>query len=396
MREREVLHEVARDDGAAPVTPRPPPRAQPDARCARFVARPAGGTRPRDPGSDSSERGVRSREHSRERRTGSAGGRRQPDGGGRASDGGSPRDRHQLGRPTARRAAASNAAVPRCTDAAARRTARPGGLRLLDDPPGVHDGNVVGGLRHHAEVVRDQHHRHAELVAGACARSARIGVWTVTSNAVVGSSAISYARLVRPVRSRSSRAGASRPTARAGTASTRWRCVRDRDAALSSSIARARGGRVRDVRPMRAQRLLDLRADAAAAGAARTADPGRPSRSLSPRMAAAAGQATPRAGPRLRASTRPLTSARARRAPAPSRSSPRPSCRSRTRRRSRACGPALPKASETPSTALHEPVARLERVTRRSSDPQHRLRDLAGRRLRRRAHCSRTRGSRYA
>ena len=34
--------------------------------------------------------------------------------------------------------------------------------RLLDLAPGVHDDDAVGDVRHHAEVVRDQHDRHPE------------------------------------------------------------------------------------------------------------------------------------------------------------------------------------------------------------------------------------------
>ena len=37
-----------------------------------------------------------------------------------------------------------------------------GSRRLLDDPAGIHHGHVVAGLRHHAEVVRDQQDRRAE------------------------------------------------------------------------------------------------------------------------------------------------------------------------------------------------------------------------------------------
>ena len=36
--------------------------------------------------------------------------------------------------------------------------------RVLDDVAGVHDGDRVAVLRHDAEVVRDEDHRHAELV----------------------------------------------------------------------------------------------------------------------------------------------------------------------------------------------------------------------------------------
>ena len=62
---------------------------------------------------------------------------------------------------------------------------------LLDDPARVHDGDLVGRLGDDAQVVGDEDDRRAELRAAARAISSRICAWTVTSSAVVGSSAIS-------------------------------------------------------------------------------------------------------------------------------------------------------------------------------------------------------------
>ena len=60
---------------------------------------------------------------------------------------------------------------------------------LLDDLALVHDRDAVGEVGDDAHVVRDQHDRGAELVAAARSRS-RISACTVTSRAVVGSSAM--------------------------------------------------------------------------------------------------------------------------------------------------------------------------------------------------------------
>ncbi len=63
--------------------------------------------------------------------------------------------------------------------------------RTLDHAAGIHHRDRVGHLGDDAEVVRDQHDRHAGLAAEARASSSRICAWIVTSSAVVGSSAIS-------------------------------------------------------------------------------------------------------------------------------------------------------------------------------------------------------------
>ena len=62
--------------------------------------------------------------------------------------------------------------------------------RLLDDLPGVHHDDAVAEVGDHAEVVGDEDHRHAELACSERSRS-RICACTVTSSAVVGSSAMS-------------------------------------------------------------------------------------------------------------------------------------------------------------------------------------------------------------
>ena len=59
----------------------------------------------------------------------------------------------------------------------------------LDRTAGVHHQDVVGHLGDHAQVVRDDDDRGAELLLQA-ASSSRICACTVTSSAVVGSSAM--------------------------------------------------------------------------------------------------------------------------------------------------------------------------------------------------------------
>ena len=59
---------------------------------------------------------------------------------------------------------------------------------VLDDLARVHDGGAVADLRHDREVVRDQDERQAQVV-GEAPSSSRICACTITSSAVVGSSA---------------------------------------------------------------------------------------------------------------------------------------------------------------------------------------------------------------
>ena len=133
---------------------------------------------------------ARRRSRRRVRRTGSAArsgsrraGRRGP-AAGPGSRSAAPR-----GRPRPRAAAARRAAPP-CTDAPGwSNSSRTG--RLLDDLARVHDGDVVGDLGDDAHVVGDQDHRHLVLAARSSSSRSRICAWTVTSSAVVGSSAIS-------------------------------------------------------------------------------------------------------------------------------------------------------------------------------------------------------------
>ena len=61
--------------------------------------------------------------------------------------------------------------------------------RLLDDLAGVHHGDLVGAAGDDAEVVGDEDHRHVRARAAAAASRLRIWACTVTSRAVVGSSA---------------------------------------------------------------------------------------------------------------------------------------------------------------------------------------------------------------
>jgi hypothetical protein len=60
----------------------------------------------------------------------------------------------------------------------------------LDDLALGHHADAVGDLADDAEVVGDEQHRHAVLLFS-CGSSSRICACTVTSSAVVGSSAIS-------------------------------------------------------------------------------------------------------------------------------------------------------------------------------------------------------------
>ena len=75
-----------------------------------------------------------------------------------------------------------------CRHGAGARTPRQ--RTLLDDLALRHDADPVGDLADDAEVVGDEQHRHAEERAFISARSFRICAWTVTSSAVVGSSAM--------------------------------------------------------------------------------------------------------------------------------------------------------------------------------------------------------------
>ena len=114
-----------------------------------------------------------------------------------------------------RRLLASRAISAACTGAAAARTPRRPAPARRSRPPYM-TATSSAMLGDDAQVVRDQHDREPALGLQ-LAQSARISACTVTSSAVVGSSAISSSGAQRERRSRSSRAGACRPTARAGT-----------------------------------------------------------------------------------------------------------------------------------------------------------------------------------
>jgi uncharacterized protein YcsI (UPF0317 family) len=64
-------------------------------------------------------------------------------------------------------------------------------LRVLHALAGVHHRHVVGHAGHHAEVVGDHDHGDAEFALALSMSTSRIWACTVTSRAVVGSSAIS-------------------------------------------------------------------------------------------------------------------------------------------------------------------------------------------------------------
>ena len=308
----------------------------------------------------------------RSRTYGQRGWKRQPDGGS-TSDGGRP----GIGTSSAPSGASSRGIerssphVYGCCGAA--NSSRRG--RLLDDPPGVHDGDLVGRLGDHAEVVRDQHHRHPQLVAQPAQQreDLRLDGHVQRGRRLVGDQ---HARLVRE-RHRDHRAlaHAARQLVRVGVDAPAR--VGDRDQLEQLDRASARR-RARDTRrgarapPPRSARRR------AAAGAAPTAGPGRPSRSR--RRAARRRRVGRRRQQVLAVEQHASGHARARTAHrAPSRSSPRPSCRSRTRRRSRACGRARPR------TRRRRPPARARRACRTRRAGPRRARPP---RLRRRAHAS--------
>ena len=75
-----------------------------------------------------------------------------------------------------------------CRDAANHRSRRPWGT--FQQTAGIHHRDLVGHLGNDAEIVGDQDDRHAGLACSSRSRS-RICACTVTSSAVVGSSAMS-------------------------------------------------------------------------------------------------------------------------------------------------------------------------------------------------------------
>ena len=72
-----------------------------------------------------------------------------------------------------------------------RRGEHVAGRTGLDHAPGVEDRDPIGDARHHPEVVGDEQHPHAAALCGSPRISCSTPAWTVTSSAVVGSSAIS-------------------------------------------------------------------------------------------------------------------------------------------------------------------------------------------------------------
>ena len=88
--------------------------------------------------------------------------------------------------------AARSAAAPWCR-ACSGRLSSGTTLAALDDAAGIHHHHPVGDLGDHAQIVGDEDDRHAGARAAGPCSSSRICAWTVTSSAVVGSSAISTA-----------------------------------------------------------------------------------------------------------------------------------------------------------------------------------------------------------
>ena len=60
---------------------------------------------------------------------------------------------------------------------------------LLDDSPGVHDGNAIGHLRHDPHVMGDKENAGPGFGTEPLHEEKGICAWIVTSSAVVGSSA---------------------------------------------------------------------------------------------------------------------------------------------------------------------------------------------------------------
>ena len=73
------------------------------------------------------------------------------------------------------------------------------GGRRLDDAPGVHDIHIFAERGHNAQIVGHEYHGRSQMVWG-CLINSRICACTVTSRAVVGSSAIRISgRLIKAI-----------------------------------------------------------------------------------------------------------------------------------------------------------------------------------------------------
>ena len=123
----------------------------------------------------------------------SAGWNGQPDGRARGSGGSPPRPDGPSGTP-GRRSPGTRRRAPAVYGCAGERehvVAR----AVLDDPAGVHDGEPAADRRERREVVRDEQHREPEIVVCRSRSSRSTWACTITSSAVVGSSAISSARV---------------------------------------------------------------------------------------------------------------------------------------------------------------------------------------------------------
>ena len=94
----------------------------------------------------------------------------------------------EIGRACGAPIAARRAAAPPYKDGVGAPALR--ARAFLDDAPGVRDGDAVGDLRDDSQIMRDKQKRETESLRSR-ARSSRICFCTVTSSAVVGSSAIS-------------------------------------------------------------------------------------------------------------------------------------------------------------------------------------------------------------
>ena len=70
------------------------------------------------------------------------------------------------------------------------------GQARLDDVAALHHAYLVRHVAHDAEIVGDQQQRHAEFLLQLLQQSSRICACTVTSSAVVGSSAMNRSGLL--------------------------------------------------------------------------------------------------------------------------------------------------------------------------------------------------------
>ncbi len=114
-------------------------------------------------------------------------------GGSARGSGGSPGKRARRDRSRRSRASAASAAARRCRDGPVGRSTS-AGVADLGQPTAVEHGDAVGDLGGHTEVVGHEDEAACRSRRAGCASSSRICACTVTSRAVVGSSAMTRRR----------------------------------------------------------------------------------------------------------------------------------------------------------------------------------------------------------